>query len=197
MKPPPSAASVALCLLLATFVRASAQETAANPAHWAWAPTPPMGWNSYDAWGTSITEDEFLSNARYMRDHLLSHGWKYVVVDARWYDADSPIDDRDFNKKRVGALLSADEVGRLIPSVSRFPSAANGMGFGPLAGQVHAMGLKFGIHVMRHPEAGCQCPYPLSGRCLHRRRRGRYRQSLPVVPRHVRRAPECRRPGMV
>jgi alpha-galactosidase len=108
-----------------------------------------MGWNSYDAWGTSITEDEFLANARFMRDHLLSHGWKYAVIDARWYDAQSPIDDRDFNKKRVGARLDADESGRLIPSVGRFPSSANGRGFRPLSDQVHAMGLRFGIHVMR------------------------------------------------
>jgi hypothetical protein len=108
-----------------------------------------MGWNSYDAWGTSVTEDEFLANARYMRDHLLSHGWQYVVVDARWYDAQSPMDDRDFNKKRVGAKLDADEFGRLIPSVGRFASSADGKGFRPLADQVHAMGLRFGIHVMR------------------------------------------------
>lgn len=164
MKSPLPAAALALCLGLAAFVRLSAQEPAANPAHWAWAPTPPMGWNSYDAWGTSITEEEFLANARYMRDHLLPHGWKYVVVDARWYDAESPMDDRDFNKKRVGARLDADEVGRLMPSVGRFPSAANGRGFGPLADQVHAMGLKFGIHVMRGiPKQAVSALTPLQG----------------------------------
>jgi len=43
-----------------------------DPAYWTFAPTPPMGWNSYDAWGTSITEDETLANAQYMEDHLLS-----------------------------------------------------------------------------------------------------------------------------
>jgi hypothetical protein len=142
-------AAFALSLALTPSIRVSAQETRTDPANWAWAPTPPMGWNSYDAWGTSITEDEFLANARYMRDHLLSHGWNYVVIDARWYDAESPLDDRDFNKRRVGARLDADEVGRLVPSVSRFPSSANGRGFRPLADQVHAMGLRFGLHMMR------------------------------------------------
>jgi hypothetical protein len=123
-----------------------------------------MGWNSYDAWGTSITEDEFLANARYMRDHLLSHGWNYVVVDARWYDAQSPIDDRDFNKKRVGAKLDADQFGRLIPSVSRFPSSASGEGFRPLADQVHAMGLRFGIHMMRGiPKQAVNAITPIQG----------------------------------
>ncbi|MFQ8980841.1 MAG: hypothetical protein ACLR6I_10180 [Waltera sp.] len=42
-----------------------------------------------------------------------------------------------------------DEYGRLLPAVNRFPSAANGAGFGPLAEYVHSLGLKFGIHIMR------------------------------------------------
>ena len=41
------------------------------------------------------------------------------------------------------------EHGRLLPTVNRFPSAANGAGFGPLAEYVHSLGLKFGIHIMR------------------------------------------------
>lgn len=121
----------------------------ATPAHWKWAPTPPMGWNSYDALGTSATEPEVLANAGYMRDHLLSHGWQYVILDARWYDTVSPHDDRDFNKERVGAELVADGFGRLLPATNRFPSAADGKGFKPLADRIHAMGLKFGFHVMR------------------------------------------------
>src|SRR5271157_969365 len=74
-----------------------------EPSYWKWAPTPPMGWNSYDAWGTSITEEETLANARYMRGHLPPHGWKYIVIDARWYDAVSSYDDRNFNRERAGA----------------------------------------------------------------------------------------------
>ncbi|MDO8971347.1 MAG: glycoside hydrolase family 27 protein, partial [Saprospiraceae bacterium] len=42
-----------------------------------------------------------------------------------------------------------DEYGRLIPSVERFPSSANGQGFKPLADYVHSKGMKFGIHIMR------------------------------------------------
>lgn len=42
-----------------------------------------------------------------------------------------------------------DEYSRLIPSVKRFPSAANGQGFKPLADYVHSKGMKFGIHIMR------------------------------------------------
>jgi hypothetical protein len=36
-----------------------------------------------------------------------------------------------------------------MPATNRFPSAANGRGFKPLADYVHSLGLKFGIHVMR------------------------------------------------
>ena len=50
-----------------------------------------MGWNSYDSFGDSVTEAEVLANAQYMKDHLLSHGWNYVVVDFRWYDPNAHV----------------------------------------------------------------------------------------------------------
>jgi hypothetical protein len=118
------------------------------------AATPPMGWNSYDAFGDSVTEAEVLANARYMKDHLAAHGWKYVVVDFRWYDPKPTGDDSRLYRDRLNADLAMDEFGRLIPAPNRFPSSvdekpAGEKGFGPLADQIHAMGLKFGIHVMR------------------------------------------------
>ena len=122
---------------------------AADPAYWAFAPTPPLGWNSYDAFGDSVTEDETMSNAQYMKDHLLAHGWNYVVVDFRWYDSVTTYHDQDLTRDRAGATLAADEFGRMIPALNRFPSAANGQGFKPLADKLHAMGLKFGFHMMR------------------------------------------------
>jgi hypothetical protein len=136
----------------------------ADPEFWQWAKTPPMGWNSYDALGTSITEAEMLANARYMKDHLLAHRWHYVVIDARWYDAVSSYDDRDFNKERAGAKLVADRYGRMLPSLSRFPSATGNRGFKPLADQIHAMGLKFGFHMMRGiPRQAVNAKTPLEG----------------------------------
>jgi hypothetical protein len=63
---------------------ASASENGASKL----AQAPPMGWNSYDAFGASVTEQEFLENARYLKEKLLSHGWQYAVVDYRWSDAD-------------------------------------------------------------------------------------------------------------
>ena len=113
------------------------------------AMTPPMGWNSYDAWGTSITEAETLANAAAMKKLLRAHGWQYVVIDARWYDSVSSFDDRDFNQERGGAKLFADEFGRMLPATNRFPSAIGGKGFQPLADKIHALDLKFGFHMMR------------------------------------------------
>ncbi len=106
--------------------------------------TPPLGWNSYDNFGDSVTETETLANAEWLKQHLQPFGWDTVVVDFRWYDA---LADGIRAQDPEGVTLDAS--GRCIPPTNRFPSAAQGMGFKPLADQLHAMGLKFGIHIMR------------------------------------------------
>ena len=50
-----------------------------------WASTPPMGWNSWDCYGSTVTEDEVKANADYMASKLKSSGWEYIVVDIRWF----------------------------------------------------------------------------------------------------------------
>ena len=47
--------------------------------------TPPMGWNSYDYYDTSVNEEQVRANARYMADNLKKYGWEYIVVDIEWY----------------------------------------------------------------------------------------------------------------
>jgi hypothetical protein len=111
----------------------------------AWAQTPPMGWNSYDCYGSSVTEAEVKANAEYMARHLKPFGWEYVVVDFRWY-VRNPEANR-FNA--IPPRYEMDSHGRLMPATNRFPSARGGKGFKPLADHVHRLGLKFGIHVMR------------------------------------------------
>ncbi len=49
------------------------------------AAAPPMGWNSWICFGTSVTEDEVKANADYMSANLREYGWEYVVIDAGWY----------------------------------------------------------------------------------------------------------------
>jgi alpha-galactosidase len=45
------------------------------------APTPPMGWNSWDSFGPTVREDEVKSNADAMAAKLAKFGWQYIVVD--------------------------------------------------------------------------------------------------------------------
>src|SRR5579859_6776675 len=49
------------------------------------APTPPMGWNSWDSYGLTVTEAEFKANVTWFHQHLQPLGWQYVVVDEGWY----------------------------------------------------------------------------------------------------------------
>ena len=44
-----------------------------------------MGWNSWDCYGPTVTEQEVKANADYMARNLKSYGWEYIVVDIRWY----------------------------------------------------------------------------------------------------------------
>lgn len=111
----------------------------------AWAPAPPMGWNSWDCFGPTVTEAEVKANADYMSKYMRNYGWQYIIVDIRWYMAN----DKAHGYNQTDPKYSIDEYGRFIPSVERFPSAANGKGFKPLADYIHRKGLKFGIHVMR------------------------------------------------
>jgi alpha-galactosidase len=106
--------------------------------------TPPMGWNSWDCFGTTVTEQDVKANAEYMAKHLLRYGWSYIVVDIQWYEPNAKS-----HGYRKDAELTMDSCGRLLPAVNRFPSAANGKGFKPLADYIHSLGLKFGIHIMR------------------------------------------------
>ncbi len=111
-----------------------------------WALTPPMGWNSWDCFGPSVVESEVKANADYMAANLKQYGWEYIVVDIRWY-----VDNQTTGTYNAYAnsTFIYDQYGRYMPSPTRFPSAANGAGFKPLADYIHGKGLKFGIHIMR------------------------------------------------
>lgn len=109
---------------------------------------PPMGWNSYDYYNTNVLESEVKANADYMAANLKQYGWEYIVVDAAWYLYGGTVNRETYQYPSFGHL-NMDEFSRLIPCTEKFPSAANGEGFRPLADYVHAKGLKFGIHIMR------------------------------------------------
>jgi alpha-galactosidase len=127
--------AAALCLVFLAVLPAGAGDAAL-------APTPPMGWNSWDSYGRTITEAQFKNNARWMAKHLKRFGWQYVVIDEGWYISNPESKPQDYK-----FLLGND--GRFMPAPVRFPSAANDEGFRPLADYTHSLGLKFGIHIIR------------------------------------------------
>jgi alpha-galactosidase len=125
--------------------------------------TPPLGWNSWDCYGTTVTEAEVKANADYMAKHLKPHGWHYVVVDIQWSEQNPKS-----HGYRDDADLSMDGFGRLIPAPHRFPSSVNGAGFKPLADYVHSLGLGFGIHIMRGiPRRAVKSNLPVEGSHIH------------------------------
>jgi alpha-galactosidase len=125
------------------------------------APTPPMGWNSWDAYGWTIDEADFKANASVLAG-MKEFGWQYAVIDEGWYMAD--VNGANLEAKKY--LWNGN--GILIPVENRFPSSANGAGFKPLADWVHAQGLKFGIHIVRGiPRQVVKANLPIDGTSFH------------------------------
>lgn len=109
---------------------------------------PPMGWNSYDYYNTMVNEEQVKANADYMARNLKKYGWEYIVIDIQWSDPDAGSQNPKVQYIPFSKFC-IDEYSRQIPAPNRFPSSAGGKGFAPLAGYIHSLGLKFGIHIMR------------------------------------------------
>src|SRR5262245_27362280 len=131
-------------LVLALAISALALGAEPEPKFWSWAQRPVMGWNSWDCFGAGVNEEQTLANAEYMKDKLLAHGYSLVTVDIQWYE---PL--AHTTQYRRGAVLEMDSNGRLLPASNRFPLTKESRSFKPLAYKLHAMGLKFGLHLMR------------------------------------------------
>jgi alpha-galactosidase len=137
MKSGPSALLIAFAVLFVLVV--TLPVLAGNPSL---ASTPPMGWNSWDSYGRTITEAQFKANADFMARRLKSFGWQYMVIDEGWYVVNPESDPKDYK-------FLLDDNGRFQPVPARFPSADHGTGFRALADSIHSQGLKFGIHMIR------------------------------------------------
>lgn len=125
------------------------------------APTPPMGWNSWDAYGLTIDEADFKANTTVLAG-IAKYGWKYSVVDEGWYMANTE------GKTLEDKKYLWDQNGLLIPVPSRFPSSVNDAGFKPMADFVHSQGLKFGIHIVRGiPKQVVEANLPIAGSSFH------------------------------
>ena len=84
------------------------------------APTPPMGWNSWDAYGLTITEEQFRANVKVLATQLKPFGWNYAVIDEGWFFYNPQ--DRPHPDTLHYAL---DANGRYVPVPARFPSAGD------------------------------------------------------------------------
>ena len=86
--------------------------------------TPQMGWNSWNYYGCSITENVFRRAASALiSTGLSSKGYTYVNIDDCW------------------PLKNRSSTGQLVPDPSKFPNGISG-----LASYVHGLGLSLGIY---------------------------------------------------
>ena len=90
--------------------------------------TPPMGWNSWNCWGLSVSDEKVKSSAQAMIDKgLIDHGWTYMNIDDGW----------EAEKRNAKNEIVAN---------SKFPDMK------ALGGWLHERGLKFGIYSSPGPK---------------------------------------------
>jgi alpha-galactosidase len=90
--------------------------------------TPPMGWNSWNCWGLSVSSEKLKLSAQALIDKgLIDHGWAYMNIDDGWEDS-----LRDIN-------------GNIVPN-KKFPDMK------ALGDWLHSKGLKFGIYSSPGPK---------------------------------------------
>ena len=132
-KSPPDGARVtnrnfvpSLILVFSTLVvtsGGSAAQTTAAPTPALLAPTPPMGWNSWNKFGCDVNEKLIREIADAMvSSGMKSAGYQYVNVDDCWQ-------------------VSRESDGTIVADAKRFPN-----GIKKLAYYVHSKGLKFGLY---------------------------------------------------
>jgi len=87
------------------------------------APTPPMGWNSWNKFACNVSEQLIRQQADAMAaSGMKEAGYQYIVIDDCWQK-------------------SRDADGNIVADPERFPS-----GIKALADYVHSKGLKFGLY---------------------------------------------------
>ena len=84
--------------------------------------TPPMGWNSWNCWGLSVSDEKVRSSAQALIDKgLADHGWNYMNIDDGWEDS---------VRGKAGEIVAN----------KKFPDMKG------LGDWLHQQGLKFGIY---------------------------------------------------
>ena len=84
--------------------------------------TPPMGWNSWNCWGLSVTQDKVVSSAKALIEKgLADYGYCYMNIDDGW----------EAKARNADGTIAVNE---------KFPSMKQ------LGDWLHSEGLKFGIY---------------------------------------------------
>ena len=84
--------------------------------------TPPMGWNSWNCWGLSVTQDKVISSAKALIEKgLADYGYCYMNIDDGW----------EAKERNADGTIAVNE---------KFPSMKD------LGDWLHSEGLKFGIY---------------------------------------------------
>jgi len=95
--------------------------------------TPPMGWNSWNCWGTTVDQEKMLNAGRvFIQKGLVNYGWSYIDIDDGWA---SPV------RKANGEITTN----------IKFPNIK------ALGDSLHKMGLKFGIYTSPGPATCGNC----------------------------------------
>jgi hypothetical protein len=89
--------------------------------------TPPLGWNSWNCWGLSVSDEKIRQSAEAMKTSgLIDHGWTYINIDDGW----------EYMHDKDGMILTN----------SKFPNMY------ALCAYVHSLGLKIGIYSSPGPK---------------------------------------------
>lgn len=110
---------------------------------------PVMGFNSFDGYGWSITEEEFKANVEFCDKELKPYGYTYMCLDFMWSTPGRDTRDNPDQNEFFLPWRNMDRFGRLIPAPDRFPSSIEKCSLQPLAEFLHGRNLKFGLHIMR------------------------------------------------
>lgn len=113
--------------------------------------TPPMGWNSWNIWGSRFTGEHAREAARALdATGLGDHGWAYINLDDFWEMNNAP-QNKDRPELRGPAR---DAEGRILPNPS-FPDMKG------LTDDIHALGFRAGLYSSPGPTTcgGCEGSY--------------------------------------
>lgn len=123
------------------------------------APTPPLGWNSFDSYGVYLDEEAAMANVEAMASKLRPFGYEYFVIDNGWFGEYELVPGTKYPAEKHASDVRINEYGLLQPSKTYFPN-----GLRRIIDRAHKLGLKLGVHLMRGiPRKAVELNLPIQG----------------------------------